>query len=75
MLILHKLHGVDPGSSIRHQEPARMLNSAGHLHANHPQWGWGTPPDAAADETLFFARASLDLRRLNDPRDFDEHAL
>lgn len=71
MLIIHDPQCADYGSSMRPEQPARVTRSAAHLRAAHPAWRWQLPA-VAADATLALAHTSAHLRRLAQPRDFDE---
>ena len=72
MLILHDPRCAEYGSSMRPEQPARVIRSAAHLRAAHPDWTWRTPDAAlATDEALLLAHAPAHLRRLAQPRDFD----
>jgi acetoin utilization deacetylase AcuC-like enzyme len=48
MTILHDPLCADYGSSMRPEQPARVLRSAAHLQTAHPEWKWQVP--ARADE-------------------------
>lgn len=70
MLILHDPQCADYGSSMRPEQPARVIKSAAHLRATHPDWTWRVP--AAADEaTVRLAHTDEHLRRLQHGPDFD----
>jgi acetoin utilization deacetylase AcuC-like enzyme len=71
MIILHDPQCADYGSSMRPEQPARVVKSAALLRARHPDWEWRVPT-IAADETLLLAHTAGHLRRLGEPRDFDE---
>ena len=74
MLILHDPRCADYGSAARPEQPARVVRTAAHLRAAHPDWTWQTPPDAATvrEEVLLLAHAPAHLARLREPHDFDE---
>lgn len=72
MLILHDPRCVDYGSSLRPEQPDRVLKSAAHLRATHPEWSWRLPTTVVTDEILLLAHTPAHLRRLSQPRDFDE---
>ena len=73
MLIFHDPHCADYGSALRPEQPARVLRTAAHLHANHPAWEWRVPPPAAAvtAAALLLTHTPAHLQRLTQPRDFD----
>ncbi len=73
MLILHDPQCADYGSSMRPEQPARVIRSAAHLRAAHPDWEFRVPPPATAitDATLALAHTPAHLKRLAQPRDFD----
>jgi acetoin utilization deacetylase AcuC-like enzyme len=71
MTILHDPHCADYGSSLRPEQPARVIRSAAHLRTAHPDWTWQVPPATVPDETLLLAHSSAHLKRLAQPRDFD----
>jgi len=71
MLILHDPRCAEYGSSMRPEQPARVIRSADHLRGAHPSWGWQLPT-MAADSTLALAHTPAHLKRLGQPRDFDE---
>lgn len=72
MLILHDPQCADYGSSMRPEQPARVTNSATHLHEKHPEWTWRVPAGAVEDATLLLAHTPELLKRLERPPDFDE---
>lgn len=73
MLIYHDPQCAEYGSSMRPEQPARVIRTAAHLRATHPEWEWRVPPpaDSVADATLLLAHAPAHLKRLGQPRDFD----
>lgn len=71
MLILHDPQSADYGSSMRPEQPARVTKTAAHLRTAHPDWLWRVPA-AATDDALLLAHAPELLKRLTQPRDFDE---
>ena len=72
MLILHDPRCAGYGSSMRPEQPARVIRSAEHLRRAHPDWRW-REPDASdgADAILFTAHTAAHVKRLGQPRDFD----
>ncbi|MEO6567581.1 MAG: histone deacetylase [Opitutaceae bacterium] len=72
MLILHDPRCADYGSSIWPEQPARVTTSATHLRSAHPAWPWRVPANAVADEVLLLAHTPSHLKRLGEPRDFDD---
>jgi acetoin utilization deacetylase AcuC-like enzyme len=72
MLILHDSRCADYGSSLRPEQPARVIRSAAHLQAAHPDWTWRVPAEAlVTDEVLLLAHTPALLKRLGQGRDFD----
>lgn len=71
MLILHDPQCADYGSSMRPEQPARVTKSAAHLREAHPHWQWRVPT-AAEPEILLLTHAPEHLKRLQQPRDFDD---
>jgi len=73
MLIFHDPLCAEYGSSLRPEQPARVIRTAAHLRATHPAWAWCVPPPAASvtDATLSLTHTPAHLKRLTQPRDFD----
>lgn len=71
MLILHDPRCADYGSSMRPEQPARVIKTAAHLRAAHPDWEWRLPGAPAGDDVLALAHTAAHLKRLQQPRDFD----
>ena len=72
MLILHDPRCAEYGSSMRPEQPARVIRSEKHLRAAHADWTWRTPDAAlATDDALLLAHSAAHLKRLAQPRDFD----
>lgn len=72
MLILHDPRCADYGSSMRPEQPARVVRTAAHLRAAHPDWTWREPAAASApDAVLALAHTPAHLKRVAQPRDFD----
>jgi acetoin utilization deacetylase AcuC-like enzyme len=74
MLILHDPRCADYGSAMRPEQPARVVRSAAHLQAAHPDWTWRVPAPvetSATDDILLLAHTAAHLKRLDQPRDFD----
>lgn len=73
MLILHDPQCADYGSSMRPEQPARVVRTAAHLRATQPTWEFRQPPAAGtvSDATLLLAHTPAHLKRLAQPRDFD----
>ena len=73
MLIFHDPQCAEYGTSMRPEQPARVLRTAAHLHAAHPAWEWRVPPPAASvtDAALSLTHTPAHLKRLTQPRDFD----
>jgi acetoin utilization deacetylase AcuC-like enzyme len=71
MIILHDPRCAEYGSSMRPEQPARVLRTAAHLRAVHPEWIWRTPTFPVTDQ-LSLAHTPAHLARLGQARDFDE---
>jgi acetoin utilization deacetylase AcuC-like enzyme len=71
MLLIHDPRCADYGSSMRPEQPARVVNTAAYLLEAFPQWTWETPGAEPADEILLLAHTSEHIERLAKPRDFD----
>lgn len=72
MLILHDHRCAEYGSSLRPEQPARVLKTAAHLRETHPDWPWRVPSLAVTDEVLQLVHTPAHLKRLTVPRDFDQ---
>lgn len=71
MLMLHDPRCGDYGSSMRPEQPDRVLKAVPYLRAAHPTWRWAEPTFSATDALLTLAHTPAHLRRLAEPRDFD----
>jgi acetoin utilization deacetylase AcuC-like enzyme len=72
MLILHDPRCADYGSSMRPEQPARVVRSASHLRTAHPDWEWRVPDAAGVtDDVLRLAHTEAHLKRVQQARDFD----
>ncbi|MCX6953266.1 MAG: histone deacetylase [Verrucomicrobia bacterium] len=73
MLIFYDPQCAEYGSSMRPEQPARVLRTAAHLRTTRPEWEFRVPPPASsvAEATLLLAHAPAHLRRLAQPHDFD----
>ena len=71
MIILHDSRCAEYGSSMRPEQPARVLHSAAHLRATHPEWVWRNPGEAAESDLLAAHTPAL-LRRIAVPPDIDD---
>ena len=71
MLILHDPRCAEYGSSMRPEQPARVIRSAAHLRAAHPDWTWRVPATPVGDDILLLAHTRAHLQRLAQARDFD----
>jgi acetoin utilization deacetylase AcuC-like enzyme len=70
MVIFHDPRCAEYGSSIRPEQPARVITSARHLHAQHDDWEWRRP-EPAGEPALLRAHTPAHLARLGQSRDFD----
>lgn len=72
MLILHDPRCAGYGSSMRPEQPARVIRSVAHLRPQHPDWSWQVPDEATVtDEVLLLAHSAAHVKRLAVARDFD----
>lgn len=71
MLILHDPRCADYGSSMRPEQPARVIRSAAHLRATHSDWVWREPVFVVTDDLLRLVHSAGHLERLGQARDFD----
>ena len=71
MIIYYDPLCAEYGSAMRPEQPARVIRSAAHLKAAHPDWTWRLP--AAADEAVLLAgHTPALLRRVQVPPDIDD---
>ena len=71
MIILHDSRCAEYGSSMRPEQPARVLHSAAHLRATHPEWTWRNPGEAAESDLLAAHTPAL-IKRIAMPPDIDD---
>lgn len=71
MLILHDPQCAEYGSSMRPEEPARVVRTSAYLRKTYPKWDWRVPADTVPDEMLLRAHSRAHLDRLGHARDFD----
>jgi acetoin utilization deacetylase AcuC-like enzyme len=72
MLIVHDPRCAAYGSSLRPEQPARILRAVPYLKARHPNWEWLNPREVeVSDAILLLAHSPAHLRRLPQPEDFD----
>ncbi len=71
MTILHDPQCADYGSSMRPEQPARVLRSATHLREVHPEWTWEVPT-AASEPAVLRAHTSELLKRIGHAPDLDD---
>ena len=70
MTILYDPLCADYGSSMRPEQPARVLRSAAHLQAAHPDWKWSVPAVAEKEPVLRAHTPEL-LARIGHGPDID----
>ncbi len=70
MTILHDPQCADYGSSMRPEQPARVLRSATHLRQAHPEWTWQVPTKADESSALLAHTPAL-LKRIGLAPDLD----
>jgi acetoin utilization deacetylase AcuC-like enzyme len=72
MLIVHDPRCAAYGSSLRPEQPARILKTVSYLKGRHPDWEWLNPREVdVSDAVLQLAHSSAHLRRLSQREDFD----
>lgn len=71
MIILHDLLCAEYGSHLRPEQPARVLRSAAHLQAAHPDWTWQKPAPAS-DAVILAAHTPALLKRISHAPDIDD---
>jgi acetoin utilization deacetylase AcuC-like enzyme len=71
MTIVHDPLCADYGSSMRPEQPARVLKSSTHLKAAHPDWTWQVPT-AAMDSAVLLAHTPALLQRIGHAPDIDD---
>jgi acetoin utilization deacetylase AcuC-like enzyme len=71
MTIVHDPQCADYGSSMRPEQPARVLRSTARLKEKHPDWTW-VVPTAAPGETILLAHPPALLQRLGHGPDIDD---
>jgi acetoin utilization deacetylase AcuC-like enzyme len=73
MLIFYDPQCAEYGSSMRPEQPARVLRTSAHLKAKRPAWEFRVPPAAPAvtDAALLSVHTPAHVKRLAQPRDFD----
>jgi acetoin utilization deacetylase AcuC-like enzyme len=71
MLVVHDPRCAGYGSSMRPEQPARVLRPVAQLRSAHRDWEWREPSPPAGDELLLLAHSAGHLKRLAQARDFD----
>jgi acetoin utilization deacetylase AcuC-like enzyme len=71
MIILYDPRCADYGSSMRPEQPARVLRSAAHLKYAHPDWLWQVPDTPVDDATLLTAHTAELIQRIARAPDID----
>jgi acetoin utilization deacetylase AcuC-like enzyme len=71
MIILYDPRCADYGSSMRPEQPARVLRSAAHLKNAHPDWLWQVPDTPVDDATLLTAHTAELIQRIARAPDID----
>ena len=71
MIIFYDPLCAEYGSSMRPEQPARVLRSAEHLRNAHPNWVWRKPA-SPEESTLQLAHTPAHLRRIAQAPDIDE---
>ncbi len=71
MILLHDPVCAEYGSSMRPEQPARVLKSAAHLRTAHPDWAWQKPAAPADDAPILDAHTPELLQRIDRAPDID----
>jgi len=71
MTIVHDSQCADYGSSMRPEQPARVLRTEPHLKSAHPDWDWQVPA-AAAESAILAAHTPALLNRIGHGPDIDD---
>ncbi len=71
MIIYYDPSCAEYGSSLRPEQPARVLHSAKHLQAAHPDWEW-RQPRIADEAVLLTAHTPALIKRIQQPNDIDD---
>lgn len=71
MTIFHDPLSAGYGSSMRPEQPARVLRSAAHLESAHPDWRWQAPAVAAEAPVLQAHKPEL-IARIGRGPDIDD---
>jgi len=71
MILLHDPLCAEYGSSMRPEQPARVLKTAAHLRAAHPDWTWSVPSTPVEDAVLLAAHTPALLERITHGPDLD----
>lgn len=71
MIVQHDPQAADYAAAGHPERPARVVQSAAHLRAAHPEWEWRVPNEAT-DEALLRAHTPEHLKRVRAAvHDFD----
>jgi acetoin utilization deacetylase AcuC-like enzyme len=71
LILFHDPQSAEYAAPGHPERPARVVRSAAHLRATHPDWEWQLP-DAATDEPLLRAHSAAHVARVrNATHDFD----
>ena len=71
MILFHHPSCVEYGSSMRPEQPARIIRSVAHLKEVHPEWAW-RETRAADESTLLAAHEPSLISRLQHAPDIDD---
>jgi acetoin utilization deacetylase AcuC-like enzyme len=71
MIIVHDPQCAEYGSSMRPEQPARVLKSAAYLKKARPSWTWRVP-SAAPEEAVLRAHTPALLKRIGHGPDIDD---
>lgn len=71
MIILHDSRCAEYGSSMRPEQPARVLRGTAHLRTAHPEWEWRQPGDVT-DSALLAAHTPELVKRIAVAPDIDD---
>jgi len=71
MLLYYDPSCADYSSHLHTEQPARIIRSAAHLKAAHPDWEWRLPP-IADEAALLLAHTPALIARIQQPPDIDD---
>jgi acetoin utilization deacetylase AcuC-like enzyme len=70
MILIHDPRCAEYATPGHPERPARVIDSAAHLHRAHPGWQWSLP-SLASDDAILRVHSATHLARLSSGADFD----